>query len=475
MDTSPLEVLIVDDQPAVVHALEVLFDLHDIATVTAANSEEALSIARRQTLGAVVQDMNFAHNETSGEEGVALFRALRAVQPGLPVLLMTAWVALETAVELVQEGAVDYVEKPWKDEKMVAAISNLLRLRQAELENDRLRDQLRLSRAALAEDHDLRGIIYASEAMHRVLSLAVHVAPSTAPILITGPSGCGKERVAEIIQANSPRRDGPFLRVNVGAIPDDLMEAELFGAEAGAYTGQRGSRSGLFEAANGGTIFLDEIDGLSLAGQVKLLRVLQSGEIQRLGATGGRRVDVRVLSASNATLPEAIATGRFREDLYFRLNVVEVAIPALASRREDLLPLARNFLATFRSEQGSGPDRLSPEAEGALLRYDWPGNVRELENRIRRATLVAAGEAVAAFDLGFGETRHPATRPVDGGIGFDGAGFDGTGEAERQQVLRVLAEEGGVVARAAERLGVSRQALYRTMTRLGIELERRAR
>lgn len=472
-----LKVLIVDDQPAVVHALEVLFDLHDIATVSAANAEEALAIARHQTLGAVVQDMNFAHNETSGEEGAALFRALRVVQPGLPVLLMTAWVGLETAVELVQEGAVDYVEKPWKDEKMVVAIGNLLRLRQAELENDRLRDQLRLSRAALADRHDLRGIIYASEAMHRVLSLAVHVAPSTAPILITGPSGCGKERVAEVIQANSPRRDGPFLRVNVGAIPDDLMEAELFGAEAGAYTGQRGSRSGLFEAANGGTIFLDEIDGLSLAGQVKLLRVLQSGEIQRLGATRGQRVDVRVLSASNATLPEAIAAGRFREDLYFRLNVVEVAIPALASRREDLLPLARHFLNTFRTEQGSGPDHLSPEAEGALLRYDWPGNVRELENRIRRATLVAPGEAIAAFDLGLGETSQPLAGAGDsaGGVLHTGAALDGKEEAERQQILRVLAESDGVVARAAERMGVSRQALYRSMTRLGIELERRAR
>jgi DNA-binding NtrC family response regulator len=412
--------------------------------------------------------MNFAHNETSGEEGVALFRALRSVQPGLPVLLMTAWAALETAVELVQEGAVDYVEKPWKDEKIVAAISNLLRLRHAELENDRLRSELCLSREALADRHDLRGIIYASEAMHRALSLAVHVAPSTAPILITGPSGCGKERVAEVIQANSPRHDKPFLRVNVGAIPDDLMAAELFGAEAGAYTGQRGSRSGHFEAADGGTLFLDEIDGLSLSGQVKLLRVLQSGEIQRLGTTSGRRVDVRVLSASNARLPEAIASGRFREDLFFRLNGVEVAIPSLASRRDDILPLARHFLATFHAERaadprGAGPDRLSPEAEGALLRHEWPGNVRELENRIRRATLVAAGEAIAVFDLGLGEIPHHEP----------GRALDGAAEAERQKILRILAESGGIVAHAAETLGVSRQALYRTMSRLGIELERR--
>ncbi len=455
--------MIVDDQPAVIHALEVLFDLHDIATVTATGAQEALTIARSEPLGAVIQDMNFAHNETSGEEGVALFRALREVQPALPVLLMTAWAALETAVELVQEGAVDYVEKPWKDEKIVAAVTNLLRLRHAELENDRLRSQLRVSRETLAARYDLRGIVYASEAVHRALSLAVHVAPSTAPILITGPSGCGKERIAEVIQANSPRRDKPFLRVNVGAIPEGLMEAELFGAEAGTYTGQRGSRSGHFEAADGGTLFLDEIDGLSLAGQVKLLRVLQSGEIQRLGQSAGRRVDVRVLSASNAQLPEAIAAGRFREDLFFRLNVIEVAIPALADRRDDILPLARHFLATFRSEPGTGPDRISPDAEGALLRHDWPGNVRELENRIRRATLVAAGETIAAFDLGLAEADPSKS----------GRTLDGQNEAERQTVLRVLGEVDGVVAHAADALGVSRQALYRTMSRLGIQLERR--
>ena len=467
MSDDRLKVLIVDDQPAVVRALEVLFDLHDIPTLTAAGPEEALALTEARRIGVVVQDMNFSGNETSGDEGAALFRTLREAQPGIPVVLITAWASLETAVELVREGAADYLEKPWKDDRLVATVSNLLRLRELESENERLRRELTASRAELARRHDLRGLVYASEAMHRVLSLAVQIAPSQAPVLITGPSGTGKERIAEVVQANSRRRDGPFLTVNVGAIPEELMEAELFGAEAGAYTGQRGRREGVFAAADGGTLFLDEIDSLSPAGQVKLLRVLQSGEIQRLGSSRTDRVDVRVLSATNAELPEALAEGRFREDLYFRLNVVELAVPALAERPRDILPLARHFVDAFCRSEGAEPAVLSTEAERRLLAHDWPGNVRELENRIQRALLVVGEGEIGAGHLGLVD---PAS--VDE-ADRDGPRLDPEDAVERDELIEILSQEGGVVARAADRLAISRQALYRKMARFGIELERR--
>ncbi|HEV8242097.1 MAG TPA: sigma 54-interacting transcriptional regulator, partial [Thermoanaerobaculia bacterium] len=230
-----LRVLIVDDQPAVARALSVLFDIHDIPNVVAGTPEEAMEVAAGEVLGAVVQDMNFAPNETSGRAGVELFRKLRDHDPGVPIFLITAWASLETAVELVREGAVDYVQKPWDDAKLVATLQALLRTRAAAVVDTRSRGELAAARAALAREHDLRGLVYASPALHRAVALAIQVAPSDAPVLLTGPSGAGKERIAEIVQANSRRRDAPFVRVNVGASPAELMEAELFGAEAGAY------------------------------------------------------------------------------------------------------------------------------------------------------------------------------------------------------------------------------------------------
>jgi len=458
-----LRVLIVDDQPAVVQALALLLDLHKIPNISANDPEIAANLAAREPLGAVIQDMNFRRDETSGDAGIELFHTLRKAQPNVPILLMTAWASLETAVELVREGAADYIEKPWDDEKLIATVRNLVRLRELELENQSLRSELDRSQQDLEATHDLRGIVYASEPMHRVVTLAVNVATSDAPVMITGSSGSGKEKIAEIIQANSARRDAPFIRVNVGAIPEELIESELFGAEPGAYTGLQGRRIGHFESAHKGTLFLDEIDSLSLAGQVKLLRVLQSGEFQRLGSSKTQAVDVRIISASNAELKESLAEGRFRDDLFFRLNVVEIQVPTLVDRREDILPLAEHFLRHFGPE--SGELGLSDEAHAALTTHNWPGNVRELENRIQRATVVAREATIAVPDLGLeDDTARADEKPL---------ALNLSQAEERDRILALLSEESGVISRVAARLDLSRQALYRKMARLGIEMERR--
>ena len=452
--TDSLRVLVVDDQPAVVTALSVLFDLHDIPNLGASSPAEACRIASAETLGAVVMDMNFAPHVTSGEEGVELFHALRAIDPDLPIVVITAWASLESAVELVKAGAADYLEKPWQDDRLVDAVRDLVDFR-------RTRYERRLLQAELADHHDLCGVVYSSPAMHNVVTLAISVADSPAPVLITGPSGSGKEKLAEIVQANSSRRTRPFVRVNVGAIPEDLMESELFGAESGAYTGITSRRIGHFETADGGTLFLDEIDGLSLAGQVKLLRVLQSGEFRRLGSSTARSADVRVISATNTDLVAAVNEGRFREDLYYRLNVVELRVPPLSRRVNDVLPLARHFL-THHAPQTEY--ELGTDAARVLTGHDWPGNVRELENRIQRATVVAGGITIEADDLGIRGTGR------DNGIALDDAE-----EAEKVRLLELLDRHNGVVARAADELAISRQALYRKMDRLGVELERQAR
>jgi len=469
----PLHVLIYDDQWAVVEALQVLFEVHRIPMAAAATQAEVLRKVEGGDVGVLIQDMNFSPHETSGREGIELFRRVRQADAELPILLITAWASLETAVLLVKEGASDYLEKPWDDDRLVTTVRNLLEMRRLKLENRRLEEGRRLERAALAQRHDLCDLVYESDAMHRVLALALNVADSVAPVLLSGPSGSGKEKIAEIIQANSPRRDRSFVRVNLGAIPENLMESELFGAEPGAYTGLRQLHVGRFEAAGGGTLFLDEIDALSLAGQVKLLRVLQSGEYQRLGSSASRSADVRVLSATNADLKSAIRDVRFREDLYYRLNVIELKLPPLSQRPEDILPLARHFLERAARERGAPPPVFSPEAEQAMRGYEWPGNVRELENRVRRAVLVGARELVGPAELDLGDTAAFPSRAASEASVAESSEAEESGE--RRAVEEALVRAGGMVSRAAEELGLSRQALYRKMSRLGIVLERRPR
>jgi DNA-binding NtrC family response regulator len=470
----PLQVLIVEDQPAVSTALRVLFEIRGVDCIEARSPAEALKVLEggADDIGVVVQDMNFRPEATAGEEGVALFRDIRRRVPGLPVMLITAWTSIETAVQLVKEGAGDYLAKPWDDEKLFASVRNLLRLRELQLENERLRGRSRKSWEALAEHHDLAGAVWASEKMQAVVALALQVARADVPVLITGPSGAGKEKIAEIVQANSRRRGKPFIKVNAGALPDELLESELFGAEAGAYTGSTRRRVGRFEAADGGTLFLDEIGNLSLSGQMKLLRVLQSGQFERLGSSETRRVDVRMICATNADLRRDIAAGRFREDLYYRLNVVELSVPPLSERPEDVLPLAERFLRDLSPAPTGTVWRLDEAARERLVRHPWPGNVRELENTLRRAVLVAAGDTVRAEDLGIGLPGMAIETPAASAPAGE---QDPELLAERVRIERALADAGGIVAKAAEALGLSRQAFYRKLEKHGLSVERRLR
>jgi DNA-binding NtrC family response regulator len=449
MLTAMPTVLIIDDNAAITMALEVLFSLHDIDTLRAASPDEGLATLARHgaTVDLVVQDMNFTADTTSGEEGVALFRAIRRQHPDLPVILLTAWTHLDAAVDLIKAGAADYLAKPWDDKRLIATVKNLLELGQVNRAlRQRVQGELR-QRRELAQ-YDLRGMVWQDPATERVIHLACQVARADIPVLISGPNGTGKERIAEIIQANSPVANGPFVVLNCGALPAELIEAELFGADAGAYTGASKAREGKFEAADGGTLFLDEIGNLPLAGQMKLLRVLETGRFERLGSNRERRVEVRVVSATNADLPAMIRAGTFREDLYYRLNVIELKLPPLASRPGDILALARHFLA--------GAKALRPDAEAALLAHPWPGNVRELKNVMARARLLASGNDIGVADLGL-----PAAAAGTNGVGTDA-------EPDRDAISGALARAHGVVAQAAAELGLSRQALYRRMERLGI-------
>jgi DNA-binding NtrC family response regulator len=441
-------VLVIDDNAAVRTAFDVLLSIHGAHVLTAASPADGIAVLNRDAVDLVIQDMNFRREATTGEEGVALFHEIRRRFPDVPIILLTAWTHLETAVDLVKAGAADYLAKPWDDARLLTTVRNLLDLRKARAEAQAIRAQRHEARATLAERFDLRGIVYESEAMHTLVATATHVAHADVPVLITGPNGAGKEVLADIVQANSAVRAKPYLKVNLGALPNELIEAELFGTEAGAFTGAR-ARTGRFEAADGGTLFLDELGNLSGSGQAKLLRVLQTGEFERLGSNTTRRTRVRVIAATNSNLRQAIRDGRFREDLFYRLNVIELEVPALEARRDDVVALARHFL-----EPGF---ELAPQTQEALARHPWPGNVRELQNTIRRACLLSPERTIGVAALNLPVV---ASQP-----GADESGLD------RNTIEQALARAQGVVAQAARELGLSRQALYRRMEKLGLRTE----
>ncbi|MFZ6677673.1 sigma-54-dependent transcriptional regulator [Undibacterium sp. Tian12W] len=437
-------VLIIDDNATVAVALEVLFSLHDIDAVCATSPEQGLAMLEHQAVDLVIQDMNFTADTTSGDEGRALFTEIRKRYPDLPVILLTAWTHLDAAVELIRSGAADYLGKPWNDQKLLTTVRNLIELGQSNRALQQRLQRERKQKRELEQKFNLCNLVWNDAATERVLGMACQVARADVPVLITGPNGAGKERIAEIIQANSSVKDGPFVVLNCGALPAELIEAELFGAEAGAYTGASKAREGKFEAADGGTLFLDEIGNLPLAGQMKLLRVLETGRFERLGSNKERQVKVRVLSATNADLPAMIKAGSFRQDLLYRLNVIELHLPTLAERTGDILPLAEYFLNNGKT--------LHPSTASALVQYAWPGNVRELKNVMQRACLLAAKTEIMPTDLGLPLANSWVNEQ----------------EPDKEAIERSLQKAHGVVAQAAAELGLSRQALYRRMDRLGI-------
>ncbi|MCE9677726.1 sigma-54 dependent transcriptional regulator [Shewanella sp. AS1] len=461
MDT----ILIVDDNQAVCTALALMLELQGYAVVTCLSPEAALKIVAEQEIALVIQDMNFTQDTTSGEEGKRLFFQLRQLQPQLPIILLTAWTQLELAVELVKQGAADYMGKPWDDDKLLNSVNNMVSLHALSQQNNQL-IRTEHQRMSAIKDADLCGIIFGSGAMQRCVDLALQIAKSDVSVLITGPNGAGKDKLADIIHANSPLKDKPFIKVNIGALPMDLLEAELFGAEAGAFTGANKTRIGRFEAADGGTLFLDEIGNLPLSGQVKLLRVLQTGEFERLGSHQTRKVKVRVISATNAELMDDIACGRFREDLFYRLNVIELALPPLSARQDDILPLVEHFI---------GKEFLVPKpTRQSLLSYSWPGNVRELENACKRAVILASSPQLTVADFGLAAAVTPPVEAAQRNTGeVNCATVDEENSAKvevnKQQIESALAQHQGVIARVAKSLGLSRQALYRRMEKYGID------
>jgi DNA-binding NtrC family response regulator len=455
------KILIVDDNQAVLAALSLLLEIHHFEVVTATTPFDAEQIVSYQKIDLVLQDMNFSADTTSGEEGIALFHALRHINPHLPIILITAWTELSTAVELIKAGAADYIGKPWDDQKLLISINNLIALGKATADNQRFTRQQQ-ERQQCTQQHNLVGLVYASTAMERMVDMAIQLASSDISVLITGANGSGKERIADIIHANSAVAHQPFIKVNAGALPNELIEAELFGAEAGAYTGANKQRIGRFEAADGGTLFLDEIGNLPLTGQMKLLRVLQTGEFERLGSTVTQKVNVRVISATNAELLGNIQAGTFREDLYYRLNVIELNIPSLQQRIDDIMPLIKHFL----------PNRvICVSAEKNLLAHSWPGNVRELENACKRAHVLKPTGTLTTPDFGLTDNipTEPVTATLSSSLAAKGGLRLSVTEPDKQQIVVAMNQYQGVIAKVARHFGLTRQTLYRRLEKFEID------
>ena len=458
MNELPPRVLVADDQKDVLQALRLLLRGEGFEIETATSPAGVLSAVETSEFDAVLMDLNYARDTTSGREGLDLLPRLRTLDPTLPVVVMTAWGSIEGAVEAIRRGARDYIEKPWDNERLLATVRAqvelaraLRRTRRLEVENEFLRRD------------DLPEMIAGSRAMQPVLRLVDRVGPSDANVLVTGEPGSGKEVVARWLHAKSERSERPLVAVNAGGLSEGVFESEMFGHVKGAFTDAKTDRVGYFELADRGTLFLDEVGNLSAPQQAKLLRVLESGELQRVGSSRTRRVDVRVLSATNADLPSLVAAERFREDLLYRLNPVEIRLPPLRERRDDIPRLAAHFLQRQKERYGRPELELSPDAMRRLLSHAWPGNVRELRHAVERAVLLAEGERIEPEHLGLRAGREAVEGP---GTRLEELPLE---EAERILIKKALARCGGNVSRTAEALGLSRSALYRRLERHGIE------
>jgi two-component system response regulator HydG len=439
-------VLVVDDEPAIVDSLQKILERESLRVLTAGSGGEALDIIRREAISVMLTDLMMP-----GMSGMDLLRASKSVAPETETVLMTAYGTVENAVEAMKQGAYDFVTKPIKRAHLVRVVSKALEKRSLVQENRSLRAQLAAQKR--------RSLIGQSLPWRRTIEIVMQASPSTANVLLLGESGTGKELLARAIHEHSPRTNGPFVPVNCAALPESILEAELFGYEKGAFTGAVQRHDGRFVQADGGTLFLDEIGEIPTHVQVKLLRVLQEGEIERLG---GRtmKVDLRLVAATNQDLRAAVREGRFREDLYYRLNVIAVPIPPLRDRRDDIPLLAEHFLQLYAARNNRTLSGFSRAAADAMSRYDWPGNVRELENAVERAVVLSRGSALELDDLP-SEVRG-------GGMQGDGRSLSfavGTPleEIERRVIHATLAHVGGDKRLCAQLLGIATRTIYRRL------------
>jgi DNA-binding NtrC family response regulator len=453
-DTTPVRLLIADDQPDILNALRFLLIDEGFEVLEARSPMEVLERIEAADFDLAILDLNYTRDTTSGQEGLDLLERIKAIDPTLPVLVITAWSSVAGAVEAMRRGARDYIEKPWDDERLLVTVRTQIDLRRALRRTQRLQEaHTRLQRGAMP------AFIGDSAAMRAVRQTIERIAPSDAAVLITGEHGTGKEVAAAWVHALSDRKSKALITMNAGGLAEGIAESELFGHVKGAFTDARYDRIGCFEMADEGTLFLDEIANMPVRLQAKLLRVLQTGEVQRVGSSRLRYVNVRVISATNADLQGEIAGGRFREDLLYRLNTVVIQLPPLRDRLDDVAALAAHFL-TYYAARYRKPVSTFDEAALSMMRsHAWPGNVRELAHVVERAVLMAdpAATLVSVRDLGLQPQR--ATSELNP---------QSLEEAERAFIEKVLAQHGGDVRLAAQQLGMSRSALYRRLQQYGV-------
>ncbi len=446
-------ILAADDQQHILDAIEILLKPQGYRVDAARSPELVREALATEQYDAVLIDLNYTRDTTSGREGLDLLTEIVSQDSTLPVIVMTAWGNVELAVEAMRRGARDFIQKPWENERLLTMLRTHVELRRALQQAERLAAENRLLNA-----HGLPEFIATSPAMAPVLEAITRIAPSDANVLITGEHGTGKEVVAHTIHALSLRKQKPLIAVNTGGLAEGVFESELFGHVKGAFTDARTDRIGRFELAEGGTIFLDEIGNVPLRQQAKLLRVIESGDLERVGASRSRKIDVRVISATNMDLPSACESGQFREDLLFRLNTVEIHLPALRERREDIPVLSTHFLTQYASRYRRSIKAIDPAALQSMLQYGWPGNVRELEHTMERAVLMCRAEQIQTADLGLASPRGQAQNLEELSL-----------EAVESILIRkALQRFQGNVSQAAEALGLSRGALYRRMEKYGL-------
>ena len=448
-------ILLADDQPDVLQALRLLLKGEGCEIDAATSPAGVLTAVEARDFDVAIIDLNYTRDTTSGAEGLSLLSKLQALDTPMPVVVMTAWGTVDLAVEAMRRGARDFIQKPWENERVLAVVRTQVELARALRRSQRLEAENRVLRD---QGTNRPTLIAESAAMRPVLELIARVGPADANVLLTGENGTGKGTVAQSLHAVSARAARALVTVNAGGLSEGLFESELFGHVKGAFTDAKSDRVGRFELAEGGTLFLDEIANISLGLQAKLLRVLETGEFERVGSSRTRRANVRIISATNADLTTEVAAGRFRQDLLFRLNTIEIPMPPLRDRREDIPLLARHFLAQHAQRYRKRLAGFDHAAMQLLLDHAWPGNVRELDHAVERAVLMAHGEQVQARDLGLRAARDQSARIEDMSLE----------EVEGFLIKKALARYDGNVSQAAKALGLSRSALYRRLQRFGL-------